>query len=52
MTQSLSSLVISSIKAVVSTTATFLAGGRVGEQAGSGGEVAKVGQEGAIWPFC
>ena len=48
MTQSSSSSAISSIEAVVSTTATFLVEGRAGEQAGRGGRFMKVVQDTAM----
>ena len=52
MTQSSSSSAISSMEAVVSTTATFLVGGRAGERAGRGGRFMKVVQDMAMCPFC
>ena len=45
---------ISSMETVESITATFLVGGRAGEQAGSGGALSKVvpwGQAAAMCPF-
>ena len=52
MTRSSSSLAISSVEAVVETTATFLVRGRAGERVGRGGEFEKVVQDTAMWPFC
>ena len=52
MTRSSSSSAISSTEAVVSTTATFLVGGRAEERAGRGGRFVKVVQVTAMWPFC
>ena len=51
MTRSSSSSAISSTEAVVSTTATFLVGGRAGERAGRGGRFTLV-QDAAMCPFC
>ena len=52
MIQFLSSSAISSIAAVVSTTATFFVGGQAGERAGRGGRFVKVVQDAAMCPFC
>ena len=52
MTRSSSSSAISSTEAVVSTTATFLVGGRAEEQVGRGRRFMKVVQDVAMWPFC
>ena len=52
MTQSSSSLAISSTEVVVLTTATFLVGGQAGEQVGRGGRFVKLVQDVAICPFC
>ena len=52
MTQSSSSSTISSTEVVVSTTATFLVGGRAGERVGRGGRFMKVVQDAAMCPFC
>ena len=52
MTQSSSSSAISSIEAVVLTTATFLVGGQAGEWAGRGGRFKKVVQDMAMCPLC
>ena len=52
MTQSSSSSASSSTEAIVSTTATFLVGGRAEEQVGREGRFMKVVQDTAMWPFC
>ena len=52
MTWSSSSSAISLIAVVVSTTATFLVGGRAGEWAGRGGRFVKLVQDVAMCPFC
>ena len=52
MTQFSSSSAISSMEAVVSTTATFLVGGQAEERTGRGGGFEKVVQDAAICPFC